>query len=303
MFLTITGKLGSGKSTICRLLADNYGFEICSAGEIQRRIANDMRISTLELNRLMMNDPSLDELIDREMVNISLQKKEENVVFDSRMAFHFISNSFDVFTTIDPREAANKVMDMPRGDEEVYQNLESAEQLLLERGKLENERFIETYRVDNFDYTNFDFVIDTTWNGRKEIADLIFKAASSYPEDQNKRILMSPKSLYPVKPLNEVLSTDSWERQPCGMLHSEPIRVFQIGDYHYIADERSHVAVLEALKKKFDFVRVQIAGSENCPVSCGIEDFFYGVGKKSEQIWQDYEKWGEFKYKSYPHLP
>ena len=35
MLISITGKLGSGKSTVCNLLKDRYGFEIYSTGAFQ----------------------------------------------------------------------------------------------------------------------------------------------------------------------------------------------------------------------------------------------------------------------------
>ena len=39
MLISITGKLGSGKSTICNILRERYGFEIFSTGTINREFA------------------------------------------------------------------------------------------------------------------------------------------------------------------------------------------------------------------------------------------------------------------------
>ena len=39
MHISITGKLGSGKSTVCHLIHDLYGYEIFSTGAIQREVA------------------------------------------------------------------------------------------------------------------------------------------------------------------------------------------------------------------------------------------------------------------------
>ena len=39
MHITITGNLGSGKSTIAKYIRDEYGFEIYSTGTIQRKLA------------------------------------------------------------------------------------------------------------------------------------------------------------------------------------------------------------------------------------------------------------------------
>ena len=48
MHITITGNLGSGKSTICKLLNEKYQFEIYSTRS--RELARQMNMTTLELN-------------------------------------------------------------------------------------------------------------------------------------------------------------------------------------------------------------------------------------------------------------
>ena len=42
MQMTITGRLGSGKSTICKILNEEYGFEIFSTGTINREYARKL---------------------------------------------------------------------------------------------------------------------------------------------------------------------------------------------------------------------------------------------------------------------
>ncbi len=53
MHITLTGNLGSGKSTICKILREEYGFEIYSTGTVQRKIAEEFGVSVLEMNKLM----------------------------------------------------------------------------------------------------------------------------------------------------------------------------------------------------------------------------------------------------------
>ena len=50
MLISITGRLGSGKSTVCGILNQKYGFEIFSTGTINREFARRLGITTLELN-------------------------------------------------------------------------------------------------------------------------------------------------------------------------------------------------------------------------------------------------------------
>ena len=81
MLISITGKLGSGKSTVCGILKEQYGFEIFSTGTINREFARRLGITTLELNKRLMEDPSLDKEIDGTVTKLSEEKKDEKIIF------------------------------------------------------------------------------------------------------------------------------------------------------------------------------------------------------------------------------
>ena len=75
MLISITGKLGSGKSTVCGILKEKYGFEIFSTGTINREFARSLGISTLELNERLKEDPALDKEIDGTVTRLSIEKR------------------------------------------------------------------------------------------------------------------------------------------------------------------------------------------------------------------------------------
>ena len=58
MFITIAGDLGSGKSTVAKILNKGNNFDYYSTGEIQREITKEKGVSTLELNQQMTTDKS-----------------------------------------------------------------------------------------------------------------------------------------------------------------------------------------------------------------------------------------------------
>ena len=183
MLISITGKLGSGKSTVCNILKERYGFEIFSTGTINREFARRLGISTLELNERLKEDPALDKEIDGTVTKLSIEKKDEKLIFDSRMAWHFAKDTFKIFLTIDPMEAATRVMKNQRGAEEHYETVEDACNGLLKRGSVERERFIQIYGVDYFDHNNFDLIVDTTSRTPDEIVSIIIKNYESYCKD------------------------------------------------------------------------------------------------------------------------
>ena len=184
MLISITGKLGSGKSTVCNLLKDRYGFEIYSTGAFQREVARNMGITTLELNKRLREDPSLDYVIDDAVKKLSIERAQDKLIFDSRMAWHFAEKSFKIFLTIEPCEAARRVMLNQRGSEEFYADENEACAKLIERSQVEQARFMQIYGVDYYDFNNFDLIVDTTRRTPEEILDIIMAAYNAYVADE-----------------------------------------------------------------------------------------------------------------------
>ena len=193
MLISITGKLGSGKSTICGILKEKYGYEIFSTGTINREFARSLGITTLELNERLKSDPALDKEIDGTVARLSIEKKEEKLIFDSRMAWYFAKDTFKIFLTIDPMEAARRVMNNQRGAEERYESVDDACSGLIKRGNVERERFIQIYGVDYFDHNNFDLIVDTTGRTPDEIVNIIMENYESYCSDKHSYV--SPKEI------------------------------------------------------------------------------------------------------------
>ena len=183
MLISITGKLGSGKSTVCNIMKERYGFQIFSTGTINREFARRLGITTLELNKRLMEDPSLDKEIDGTVTKLSEEKKDEKLIFDSRMAWHFAKDTFKIFLTIDPMEAAKRVMKNQRGSEEHYDSVEEACEKLVERSQVERARFLDIYGVDYHDHNNFNIVVDTTSRTPEEIVNIIIENYESYCAD------------------------------------------------------------------------------------------------------------------------
>lgn len=191
MLISITGRLGSGKSTVCNILKERYGFEIFSTGTINREYARRLGITTLELNKRLNDDPSLDHEIDGTVTKLSEERKDDKLIFDSRMAWHFARNTFKIFLTIEPMEAARRVMLNQRGEEERYTDVDDACAKLVERSRVERDRFVDIYGVDYYDYNNFNIVVDTTSRTPEEIVAIIMENYEAYSADSSSFI--SPK--------------------------------------------------------------------------------------------------------------
>lgn len=201
MHITMTGNLGSGKSTVCKLLNEKYGFEIYSTGKVQRELARQMNMTTLELNQLMCSDKKYDKMIDDETARISRENKDKDIIFDSRLAWHFVEHSFKVFVSVSLNVAAERVMNDQRGAEEKYTSLEEAKKLLAERAATEKVRYKDIYNVNYMDFSNYNLIIDSTYCTQDRIAEIVLQEARAYEEQYEKtgkettKMLVSPKRL------------------------------------------------------------------------------------------------------------
>ncbi len=172
--ISITGDLGSGKSTVCRYLKENYGFKVYSIGLIQRSLAEKYKLDICAFNKYMETHPEIDEEIDTELTNIG--KRNEDMVLDSRMAWHFVPDSYKIYLSVDLGEAARRVLRDKRGDVESYSSIEEAKNKLITRKQSENLRYITKYGVDCADMKNYDLIIDTTSISPEETAKRIVAA-------------------------------------------------------------------------------------------------------------------------------
>ena len=194
MHISITGRLGSGKSTVARIIADKYGYEIVSTGTALRKIAADLGMTALEFNKLMTADPKYDYMIDNESRRISIERANEKIIYDSRMAWNFAVGSFKVYLYVATEVAAKRILaDGTRGSVEKYRDLEDAVNQINERMLEENKRYRQIYNVDNLDLANYDLVIDTAHRSCEEVADIIMKesdAFSSDPVSYGKKVML-----------------------------------------------------------------------------------------------------------------
>lgn len=173
--IAISGDLGSGKSTVCRHLKEKYGLNVYSTGQIQRSLAQKYGMDVLAFNKYMETHPEIDEEIDSELVKIGSQ--DQDMVLDSRMAWHFVPGTFKVYLKVELDEAARRIMNDQRGKVEIYTSIEEARESLIARKKCENLRYSVKYGVDCSDPGNYDLVIDTTSVGPEQVAEMIMSAA------------------------------------------------------------------------------------------------------------------------------
>ena len=181
MHITLTGNLGSGKSTLSKILEKQYGYEIFSTGKVIRQIASDHGVSVLEMNKLMEKDHKYDHEIDDTTARISRENPDKNILFDSRLAWNFVEKSFKVFLSVSLDVAATRVSaDLTRGGVENYASLEEAKRQLKERAETEDKRYKEIYGIEYFNMSNYNLILDSTDCAPEILAKILKEEADAY---------------------------------------------------------------------------------------------------------------------------
>ncbi len=177
--ITISGDIGSGKSTTGKLICKKLEYKYLSTGAIQRQIAEDMGLTTLELNHLTDSRKDIDDKIDS--YTKALNDTEEDYVVDSRLAWHFIPSSYKVYLLCDESVAAQRISkDDDRASDESNRDVDHLISKIKERRKSEQERFKRIYDIDFGDLSNYDQLIDTAYFTPDEVVSLILDGIDHY---------------------------------------------------------------------------------------------------------------------------
>lgn len=154
---------GSGKSTTAKAVAKQLGYRHFSSGDLFRSIGKERGVDVLQANLNAEKNAEIDYLVDARLREIG--DTDDNIVLDSRTAWHWIPHSFKVFLDVDLPLAAERIlrgMDIARmASEHVSLDPKEYAHILQSRLDSENRRYKALYDIDPNDKENYDLVIDT----------------------------------------------------------------------------------------------------------------------------------------------
>lgn len=171
MKITLSGALGSGKSTVAKLVAQRLNLKHYSTGDFMREIAIKRKVTLLELGKLAETDLSVDKELDQRQIRLG--KEEDNFIIDARLGWHFIPDSIKVFLNVTDQEAAHRIFAEKRKDEKYNITLEATLKNIKQRKESETKRYQQYYGVNYFNLKNYDLVIDTTKLTAEKVAENI----------------------------------------------------------------------------------------------------------------------------------
>lgn len=171
MKITIFGLAGSGTSTIGKMLAEKTDSTFMSSGNILRSWAEESGYTIYEFeDKVVKKDHSFDMKLDKKVEEFGA--KNDNFIFESRLAWHFIPDSFKIYLYCDDTQRYNRIQKREGGflDEIITKTQKREDDLVL--------RYSEVYPDITFPPTDdsFDLVINATTITPDEILEIILKA-------------------------------------------------------------------------------------------------------------------------------
>ena len=245
--IVMSGDIGSGKSSVAMALKQLTGYDIIGTGNIQRAIAKRRGVNTLELNKISQTDRSIDDEIDSYV--IELGKTQDNLILDSRLAWHFIPTAFKVFLSVDPVVGANRVFNAARNDEN-NPSLDVTLKNNFKRQSIEDQRFNQLYNIHFRRYDNYDLIIDTSYTSPDRIAKKIKDCFDAWTQGHAfSQLWIAPKKLLPTKFIKDINTETE-------LPENQAVSVFVCNGFIYIKD--GHQQTINAQKAGLDLMPAKI---------------------------------------------
>lgn len=182
--ITIAGQPGSGKSSTAKEVARRLGYQHFSSGDLFRALAHEQGHDVLQANLSAEENAAIDDAVDGRLQ--AMGRSEDQLVVDSRLAWHWMPQSFKVFLDLDLDVAAQRIlanMDEARRESESIpaDPAEYANQLT-ERMSSEKRRYKMLYGVDLHDPANYDLIVDTASNDLEAVVELVLSGYHNHLE-------------------------------------------------------------------------------------------------------------------------
>ena len=229
--ISLAGDLGSGKSTVSEILIERLGATYYSTGAICRAIAASHGMTIVEMNKYMETHPEIDHEIDDGLR--ALSDRDENLIIDSRMAWHFVKDTFRVYMTTELAESAKRILRANRAGDHAATLSEMAEEIRARKAR-ERLRYREQYGVDCKDLSNYDLVVDSTYASPEDVAGCILAAFTEWREDKTRRFayICPRRFFYPDEGTDDGRAVQLSEQLDCDEDVGEAVAVECDGDIY-----------------------------------------------------------------------
>jgi cytidylate kinase/H/ACA ribonucleoprotein complex subunit 4 len=173
MRISISGPPGSGKTTICALVASKFGYEYLLVGQIFRQMATERNVPLNTFGRLAEEDETIDRELDDRM--LALARSKDDLVIEGRLSGPLLkARKIPVFAVY--VDAADDI----RADRIARREGKDPKKVLQEirsRERSEKKRYRAFYAIDPTDPSHYDLWLDSSSTPAEALAETIVAEA------------------------------------------------------------------------------------------------------------------------------
>jgi cytidylate kinase len=155
MRVTVSGLPGSGTTSLARHIAKTYHYNLTSAGEVFRQMAEEHGMDLAEFGKLAEKDPRFDRMIDERQKEISCAY--EDIVIEGRLSAWFVPNADLRIWLFAPLET--RILRIQIRDD--FGDIGTATRLTEEREASEAARYRTYYNIDIHDLSPYHLVLNS----------------------------------------------------------------------------------------------------------------------------------------------
>ena len=168
--LTVSGKPGSGTSTLVELLSEYRGWDSVNGGEIFRKEAQRRKLSVEDFSSLCKEDFEVDRSLDDTLKELISSVSGPSIV-ESRLsgwwAYLAEIECLRIWVEVSDEERARRIQSREGGD------YEDVLKLSQRRNYDDMERYQELYGIDLNDMSPYNMIIDADSLDASEVLELV----------------------------------------------------------------------------------------------------------------------------------
>jgi predicted cytidylate kinase len=271
--IVINGDLGSGKSTVSKLLAERLSIKRISVGDLYREMAAQRGMTALQLNLHAELDDKIDTYVDE--LQSGIAASGEQLIVDSRLAWFFFKDALKIHMITEPMVAARRVLSRPGDEVESYASVEEAIERLASRSESERLRFVTRYGADKTRLRNYDLICDSTGATPDQIVEAIVEVFHR-PQTADPVLFLDPTRIYPTAEITAV--GGMWGSDLVESVKADPgsLETISVGYAHpnfFVID--GHRRLSAAIQNGLRLVPARLAAEANEEVAAGVTALQY----------------------------